>query len=313
MKIRKFFIRLLFIIAVLAVSLYLCVGYFYKQVNYKNIFSVSGETLKEDGVTNILLIGNDSRSEGEDGRSDAMILLSVSDKTKKIHMTSFLRDIYVDIPGYDGNRLNAAYSFGGAELLLETIERNFDIKINRFVQVNFQTFANLVDALGGVTIDVTNEEVQYINAYLDEYNLLEGNEQGTYYLDKNLQGNIHLNGPQALAFCRNRYIGTDFGRTERQRKVLSAMVDRAPRAVLHINELSEGVFGNITTNLTQIECASLLGQAVKFGRYEIVQNSIPLTGTYTNTSIRGMDVLDVDFEANNAYIQTEIYGENIIK
>ncbi len=307
-KLRRFLIKLMIIIAVLLAVWYFAVGYFYKEMHYKTVFSVSGENMKEEGVTNILLIGNDSRSAGEDGRSDAMILLSISDRTKKIHMTSLLRDMYVEIPGYEGNRLNAAYSFGGAELLMETIEKNFDIHINRFVQVNFQAFASLVDAVGGVKIDVTNDEVKYINAYLNEYNLLEGNEFGTYYLDENLQGNLHLNGPQALAFCRNRYIGTDFGRTERQRKVLSAMMNRAPYVVLHLDEISEGVFANITTNLTQMECMRLSGQAVKLLGYEVVQNSIPLQDTYKDANIRGMSVLEVDFEANNAYIQSEIYG-----
>ena len=96
---------------------------------------------KENGVVNILLIGSDSRTEGDDGRSDAMILLSVSSKTRTIHMTSLLRDMYVDIPGRDGNRLNAAYSFGGPELLLETVKQNLGIEVNRYAVVNFQAFA----------------------------------------------------------------------------------------------------------------------------------------------------------------------------
>ena len=136
-------------------------------MNYKEVYAVSGEPLKAKGVTNILLIGNDSRTAGEDGRSDAMILLSISDKTKTIHMTSLLRDMYVDIPGHDGNRLNAAYSFGGAELLMETVEANLDVEVNRFVQVNFQAFADVVDAVGGVDLEVTNEEVLLINGYLE--------------------------------------------------------------------------------------------------------------------------------------------------
>ena len=94
--------------------------------------------MERDGVVNILLVGNDSREAGDDGRSDAMILISISSRTKTIQMISLLRDIYVDIPGHDGNRLNAAYSFGGAELLLETIEKNFDIPVTRYVQVNLK-------------------------------------------------------------------------------------------------------------------------------------------------------------------------------
>ena len=308
-KFRKFIIGLILIAAIVAGLWYLLIGAFYKQMNYHEIPSVSMEALKEDGVINVLLIGNDSRNEGEDGRSDAMILLSISNETKSIHLTSLLRDIYVDIPGYDGNRLNAAYAYGGAELLLETIEANFDIEVNRYAQVNFQAFANLVDAVGGVDLELSNEEVKLVNGYLWEYNILEGRAEGTDYLDENLQGMLHLNGPQALAYCRNRYIGDDFGRTERQRKVLSAMVENAPNALFNMDKVVSGIFSNVTTNLTQAECTLLSTQVAKFLTYDIIQSSIPLKGTYSNASIRGMSVLQVDFDANNEYIRREIYGE----
>ena len=265
--------------------------------------------MQEDGVINILLIGNDSRSEGDDGRSDAMILVSISSKTKKIHMMSLLRDMYVDIPGYESNRLNAAYSYGGAELLMETVEANFDVEVNRYAQVNFQAFANLVDAVGGVELELSNDEVKLVNAYLNEYNLLEGRPIDTDYLDESLEGMIHLNGPQALAYCRNRYIGDDFGRTERQRKVLSAMIERAPRALLNMDQVLDGIFSNVTTNLTRKECTLLSGQLAKLLSYDMVQGSIPLEDTYSNSSIRGMSVLEVDFDTNNAYIRSEIYGK----
>jgi len=313
-KKKSFLRRLLFFVAVLCILAvgvgYLAAGYVHDRMNYDEIPSVSTESMKEDGVTNILLIGNDSREQGTDGRSDAMILLSISNETKTIHLTSLLRDMYVDIPGRDGNRLNAAYSYGGPKLLLETLEENFDIEINRYVQVNFQAFANLVDAVGGVELKVTKEEVQYINAYLVEYNLLEGKPEGTDYLDTSLSGTIHLNGPQALAYCRNRYLGTDFGRTERQRKVLSAVIKNAPQALLRnpIDMMNE-LLPMLTTNLTKTEIMGLFLQAANLLTYDIVQGSIPLEGTYSNASIRGMSVLKVDFEKNKDYIQTNIYGK----
>lgn len=285
-------------------------GYLHTKMSFEEIESVSDESLKDQGVKNILLIGNDSRSAGEDGRSDAMILVSISSKTKTIHLTSLLRDIYVDIPGHDGNRLNAAYAFGGPELLMETIEKNFDIEVNRYMLVNFQAFANLVDAVGGVDLDVTNDEVQYINGYLVEYNQLQGNPEGTDYLDTSLSGNLHLNGPQALAYCRNRYIGTDFARTERQRKVISAAMKSAPLAlVTNGSELIDGVMSNLTTNLTKSELSGLVRQAPFLMSYDLVSNSVPLDGTYSNAKIRGMAVLEVDFEKNKQYIQEEIYGK----
>lgn len=282
----------------------------YGRMNYSEIEGLSKEPFKEDGVKNILLIGNDSRTEDESGRSDAMILISISSRTHSVHMTSILRDIYVDIPGHDGNRLNAAYAYGGPELLLETLEENFDVEVNRYMLVNFQAFANLIDAVGGVDLDVTNEEVQYINGYLVEYNQLENRPEGTDYLDTSLSGNIHLNGPQALAYCRNRYIGSDFARTERQRKVLSAAMKKLPLSLAaNGGELIDGVMSNITTNLTRSELNGLVLQAPAMLTYDVVQGSIPLEGTYSNATIRGMAVLEVDFEANNEHIRTEIYGD----
>ena len=296
--------------ALLGTGLYYLVGIVYSKMNYEEIASVSSEPLKQDGVVNILLIGNDSRENGEDGRSDAMILLSISNKTGKIYMTSLLRDMYVKIPGHDDNRLNAAYSFGGAELLMETVEQNFDIKVDRYVLVNFEAFANLVDAVGGVDLELSSEEIEYVNGYLVEYNMLLDRPQGTDNMDTSVSGMVHLNGPQALAYSRNRYLGTDFGRTERQRKVLSAVIGKLPKAVVtHPKALIDGLMPNLTTNLTQGECFQLSLMAGKLLSYDIEQASIPLEGTYQNATHRKMAVLEVDFEANKKYLMENIYGE----
>lgn len=306
----KVLIAIAALFVVVFFALQALVGNVYKKMEYKEAEGFSSEPLKEDGVINVLLIGNDSRLAGDDGRSDAMILVSVSDKTKTITMTSLLRDIYVEIPGHDGNRLNAAYSYGGAELLMETIELNFDIPIHRYALVNFQAFANLIDGVGGIDLELTNDEVKWINAYLMEYNQLEGKDLDTDFLDPSLSGMLHLNGPQALAFTRNRYIGTDFGRTERQRKVLSAVMKKLPGKLLtNGNELIDGLFPNLTTNLKQSECFNLSLNAWKFLGYEIVQQCVPVEGTYSNADIRGMAVLQVDFEANKQFLKTTIYGE----
>ena len=306
--------KVLTVLAVLLVLFgavwYLAIGSIYGKMRYNRLETLAGEPLKENGVVNILLIGSDSRTEGDDGRSDAMILLSVSSKTRTIHMTSLLRDMYVDIPGRDGNRLNAAYSFGGPELLLETVKQNLGIEVNRYAVVNFQAFANLVDAVNGVDLELTNEEVKWVNAYLNEYNELRGMPMETDYLDTSLSGMIHLNGAQSLAYSRNRFIGTDFGRTERQRKVLSAVMKKLPAAlVTNPNGLINGLFPNLTTNLTQTECLRLSLMGGKLLTYDIVQESIPLEGTYSSVTIRGMDVLQVDFDRNRAYLQEQLYGK----
>ncbi len=309
-RLLKVLLILAAIIGLLAFALYQLVGSVYGKMNYEEISGISAQPMEEEGVVNILLIGNDSRKNGTDGRSDAMILLSVSSKTKTIYMTSLLRDIYVEIPGREGNRLNAAYSFGGPELLMETIEQNFDISVNRYVSVNFEAFANLIDAVGGVDLELGREEIEYVNGYLVEYNMLTGREQGTDNMDPDAAGMVHLNGPQALAYCRNRYIGTDFGRTERQRKVLEAAAGKLPSALLNDYQgLMEGILPNLTTNLTQNECFSLSLMAGKLLTYDIVSDSIPQPGTYSNATIRKMAVLEVDFEANKRFLKEKIYGE----
>ena len=306
---KRFLIAVALILVFLAAGLYVLVGKVYAEMNYEEIESVASSPMKEEGVTNILLIGNDSRENGEDGRSDAMILLSISNRTKKIYMTSLLRDMYVEIPGYKDNRLNAAYSYGGAELLMETIEQNFDIHISRYVLVNFEAFANLVDAVGGVDLELTGKEVEYVNGYLVEYNILLGRPEGTDYFDDLSGGMVHLNGPQALAYCRNRYIGTDFGRTERQRKVLTEVIHKLPKGVLtNPKGLIDGLMPNLTTNLTQTECYRLSLMAPKILTYDIIQNSIPIEGTYKDATHRKMSVLEVDFEANKKFLQENLYG-----
>ena len=313
-RLRKFLIAVVLIIALLGVGLYQLVGAVYGKMNYKELPAVAAEPMKEDGVVNILLIGNDSRENGEDGRSDAMILLSISSRTKTIYMTSLLRDIYVDIPGHDGNRLNAAYAFGGAELLMKTIEHNFGIPVNRYMLVNFEAFANLVDAVDGIELELTRDEIEYVNGYLVEYNMLTGREQGTDNMDLSVADNgpavVHLNGPQALAYSRNRYLGTDFGRTERQRKVLTAVIGKLPGAVLtNAGGLIDGLMPNLTTNLTRNECFSLSLMAGKLLTYDIVSDNIPQPDTYRDVTIREMQVLEVDFETNTRYLREKIYGE----
>ena len=309
-RLRRVLVFLVLLTVLLGTGLYALVGKVYDKLNYAAVDSMTDLSMSEDGVVNILLIGNDSRKNEDDGRSDAMILLSVSSKTRKIYMTSLLRDIYVEIPGHDNNRLNAAYSFGGAELLMETVEKNFDIPVHRYVQVNFEAFVGMVDSVGGVDLELTEKEIEYVNGYLVEYNMLTDRPQGTDNMDTSASGMVHLNGPQALAYCRNRYLGTDFGRTERQRKVLTEVIKKIPGALLtNGSGLIDALMPNLTTNLTKNECFRLSLMAGKGLTYDIVADSIPQPGTYRNATIRKMSVLEVDFEANRRYLKEKLYGE----
>ena len=307
------FLKVIFVCAIIIAALGAGISYVltlkaYDRMNYESVGDRDKEALTSDGVTNILLIGNDSRLGGEDGRSDAMILVSISKTSGKILMTSFLRDMYVEIPGYGSNRLNAAYSWGGPELLMETIEKNFDIPVNRYILVNFEAFANVVDAVGGVDLDLSTDETLWLNAYLNEYNELRGMEFGYDYIMDLEPGVKHLNGAQALAYSRIRYIGTDFGRTERQRKVMEELIKKLPMAVLtNSTGLMDGLCPNLTTNLTFNECYGLVLRLPFIFGYERVSGSIPLENTWWDQNVDGMAVLGVDFEANKNYLYQNLY------
>ncbi|MCR4791567.1 MAG: LCP family protein [Lachnospiraceae bacterium] len=312
--IRTFFITILVCLLLVVIALagisFVITKKAYSLMSYEEAGDLDKEALTAEGVTNILLIGNDSRLAGEDGRSDAMILVSISKNTGKILTTSILRDVYVEIPGHGSNRLNAAYAFGGPELLMETIEKNFDIPVSRYVLVNFEAFAGVVDAVGGVDLELSAEEIAWVNAYLNEYNELTGREFGYDYLTQTEGGMVHLNGPQSLAYARNRYLGTDFGRTERQRKVMEQIAKKLPGAAFNdLDSLIQALCPNLTTNLTLKECYGLVLRAPFIIRYERQSTGLPLEGTWWDETIDSMAVLGIDFDANKEYLRENLYIE----
>lgn len=249
---------------------------------------------------NILLIGVDSRSDSMTGRSDSMILVSINKDTKEVTMTSFLRDIYLSIPGYDSNRLNASYALGGADLLVKTIKANFGISVDRCVVVNFYIVMDLVDAIGGIDLDVTADEIDVMNAYIKSHNNLLGNAAGTDILSKSNAGTIHVNGSQALAYARVRYIGTDFARTGRQRTIITKCLDRIKEMDFgEINELAEAFLPRVQTDLDEGDCAALLLMALNLPDYTFQSLTIPGEGTWNNANINGMSVLTINFSENS--------------
>lgn len=274
----------------------------------RNLEENATEIISDDNVLNILLIGTDSRTATGRGRSDSMILVSINKNTKKIIMTSFLRDIYLSIPNVESTRLNHAYAYGGPDLLIDTIEQNFKVRIDKYAQVNFYSFITVVDALGGVDINVTDEEVQYVNMYMREINRLEGFDENDSTLSSG--GNYTLNGRQALAYSRIRYIGTDFQRTERQRTVLEKLMNKMKSASLsELNDLADVLLPNITTNLQKGEVFSLILNSPTYLSYDTVQCRVPDDNTWWNLTIRGMSVLGVDFDENISYLRKNIYGK----
>lgn len=244
------------------------------------------------GIVNILLIGQDRREGEETARSDSMILCTYHRKTGDITMTSFLRDLYVPIPGHHSNRINAAYSEGGAALLDETLKENFGLHIDGNVEVDFSQFSQIIDLLGGVELELREDEAAEINK-----------ETGS-----SLTGGTQLlNGEQALTYSRIRKLDAngDFSRTNRQRKVMSALLGRFRNIQWRdLLPLMDQLLPLISTDMNYGKLVLLAMEILpKLSDAEITNQRIPADGTYTDEKIDGMAVLSADLDANRALLQ----------
>lgn len=236
-------------------------------------------------IVNILLIGQDAREGETSARSDSMILCTYNKETHRLTLTSFLRDLYVPIPGHGSNRINAAYAAGGMELLEETLERNFGLCIDGGVEVDFSQFAEIIDILGGVELELRQDEADYINEKTGS-SLAEGRQL--------------LNGEQALTYSRirNLDISGDFSRTDRQRKVLSAVMDIFRECSLpELAGLVDDLLPMISTDLGATRLFSLAVDILpNLSALELSSQYVPAPGTYTDETIDGMAVLVADPE-----------------
>ena len=260
----------------------------------------------EEDVMNILLIGTDGRNRDQESRSDTIVLCSICPRQKTIWLTSILRDSYVTIPDYGMNRINHAYQMGGARLLAETIEMNFHVRIDRYVKVDFFSFVDIIDALGGVTVDIRDEEIHYLNAYLCDVNLLTGRPAEEDFLASG--GTYRLTGRQALAYSRIRYIGTDFGRTERQRTVLQAAFREVKKKPFKAVTAAYGVLPELVTDLTELEITAMALKLPAYAGYEIVSDQIPFDHMWQNAEMpNGQEVLSMDLPAVTAELLKRLY------
>ena len=258
----------------------------------------------DDAVINILLMGTDDYV-GDQGRSDSMMLISIDRRHQKLKVTSFMRDLYVDLAdGWAPNRLNVAYFLGGPNCLVHTIENNFHIDIDRFVLVSFDAFEDIIDALGGVEIELTAAEADYINA--------NSGETSSYAVE----GDNLLTGKQARMYARTRNIGNgDFERTSRQRTIFSSVVKKFKDAnILTLTSIANQVVPEIVTDLTQEEMVALLMNAPTYLKYKVQQARIPSDEMYypTAVTISGYKsyVLMPDTEWNTIYANDFIYEDD---
>lgn len=246
---------------------------------------------KDSGLINILLIGRDSSGETT-ARSDSLILCTFRPATKEIIITSFLRDLYVEIPGHTANRLNAAYAFGGMPLIQQTIQKNFHVYIDGCIEVDFSNFPKIIDALGGVTMELRQDEAESINQKVS----------GSLAAGVNL-----LNGEQALAYSRIRNLDSDgdFSRTSRQRKLLFSLLESYRNAnLLTILSVVSDTLPMVSTNLDGKQILMLTGKLFPLLDEPTVHSQrIPDDGQYSHKTIRGMAVLvaDLDKVYDNLY------------
>ena len=263
------------------------------------------QKMSSKNVVNVLLIGADSRQGTNTGNTDVMMLVSLNKKTKQIKLVSFMRDSYLYIEGKNNSycaKLNAAFSMGGPETLLNTIENNYKIEIDDFVMVNFESFKAIIEAMGGITVDVQKYEANYAN--------------NRYKLSMPYGDGVTLDGEEALAFCRIRGCDADgdVSRTRRQRQVINAMINRVTNAsVSDLNKYLNALLPYVYTGFSKSEILSLGMKAITNGWafYERSELQIPTPETRTSGSM-GSWIWVIDYQLAAQTLQNELYGESNI-
>lgn len=259
----------------------------------ENLYVSSDELYSDADQINILLVGVDAREGDTDSRSDTMMLVTLDNKNCQIKLTSFLRDSYVEIAGRNrSSKLNSAYFRGGIQMLVDTLELNFGVEIPYYALVDFEIFTTIVDELGGINVDVTEKE-SYYTYHSGKVGVPVRIEAGE---------DVLLNGEQALWYSRIRYLDSDFMRTKRQRKVISAIVEKAlTKEIPELLDLAEAVIPLVKTNLDSDKIMEIGIDAVmdKAWSYPIVQHQIPANKTWSSKTITGVgSCLVMDMEEN---------------
>ena len=265
----------------------------------------SGVTLPENkDMYNLLLIGVDRREKSWAGNSDAMILLSINKKDKKIHMISFMRDLYADIPGHGVHKLNASCAYGGCPLVVTTIEQNYGVNIDNYVSVDFDGLINIVDAIGGVQLEVSDAEAEWANGYILDMANTKGEDPSPHYFSGG--GTYLCDGYQATAYSRIRHIGnSDYERTERQRVVISAIADKVKgMGISELNDFAMKILPEVSHNIDTGTMLSLLSQVPTIARYEVDQDRVPYDGLYSTQG----EILVPDMEATREKLYQTVYG-----
>lgn len=248
-------------------------------------------TITHKNLVNIMLVGQDRRNGGGRSNSDVMILCTFNTKDKSITLTSFMRDLYVNIPGAGMNKLNAAYPMGGYTLLGETLLENFGVKVDHYVEVDFSGFKKAVNILGGIDMYLTAAEAEYMNT-----TPWDGLNSEGWALHAGVN---HLNGDMALAYSRIRAIGYDYERTERQRKVLTAMIDKCKGMNIGTAmNLMNQLLGCVRTDMTDAEITRYALELFPLLSGNLTQQRIPIEGSYEDNH----NVIIPDYDMNHQFL-----------
>lgn len=267
------------------------------------------EELSNGKIINIAAFGLDRRTKDETPRSDAIMLLTIDSSRKKVKLISIMRDLYVNIDGVGKDKLNHAYFYGGPSLSIKTLNQNFDLNINDYISVDFFNLPKIIDELGGIELFVKKNEINNINKYIKENQLIL-NVDGDHLLKE--EGLQTLSGVQALSFARIRSVGDgDFERTERQRKVILAMIEKAKTmSPLKLTSLLEKYIDSIETSLSLNKLLSI-GANLLLGGYQIEQTRIPFEGDYDDSGkmINGVWYLTFNREVTKEKLINYIFND----
>ena len=253
-------------------------------------------------VLNILILGNDAKADERDhGRTDVMQVLSFNKKTRKAKLVSIIRDTYIYIPGRDKwNRINTAFRFGGVGLAMNTINVNFGTDIQYYVRVDFTTTPELINAIGGIDIELSLKEVSYINRMMPRNKL------------PYRAGMHHLNGYQALRHARNRAVGNHvWARANRHNQVLNGVLEKMKKQEnpVALMALMYQLVDKLDTNIP-VETMVSLGVDVVFGGSMSMESKLmPFDGTWRYAMERGMAVIKIDIPSNKAKLLEYLYGK----
>ena len=267
------------------------------------------ETVSDDDIYNVLLVGVDRRDDSWNGNSDSMILVSINKAKNKVSMVSLMRDTYVDIEGVGYAKLNAAYAYGAGPLLCSTVTDTFKIQVDRYAAVDFFDMVDIIDTIGGVTLEISPEEAEVANGYIMDMCNLQDEDYSSHMIPSE-GGTIYCDGYQAVGFARIRYVGnSDFERTERQRSVITQLMAEVKQmSVAQMTEKMQAILGYVTMNIPETEIWSMITEVPEMLDYEFETSRVPYDDMYDIIYVNGQDMLVPDWEPTLQKLQETIYG-----